>query len=64
MPGQDVVYAALKRVPPELRRTERGHKHREWTSRGWDKRNLQIVLHTTVINGSPNHPDVIVTHYW
>ena len=32
--------------------------------RGWDKRNLQIVLHTTVINGSPNHPDVIATYYW
>jgi hypothetical protein len=32
--------------------------------RGWDKRNLQIVLHTSVINGSPNHPDVIATYYW
>ena len=32
--------------------------------KGWDKRNLQIVLHTSVINGSPNHPDVIATHYW
>ncbi len=32
--------------------------------RGWDKKNLQIVLHTTVINGSPNHPDVIATYYW
>jgi hypothetical protein len=32
--------------------------------RGWEKRNLQIVLHTSVINGSPNHPDVIATHYW
>ena len=32
--------------------------------RGWEKKNLQIVLHTSVINGSPNHPDVIATHYW
>ena len=32
--------------------------------RGWEKRNLQIVLHTNVINGSPNHPDVIATYYW
>ena len=32
--------------------------------KGWDKRNLQIVLHTNVINGSPSHPDVIATHYW
>jgi hypothetical protein len=32
--------------------------------RGWEKRNLQIVLHTSVINGSPNHPDVIATYYW
>ncbi len=32
--------------------------------KGWEKRNLQIVLHTAVINGSPNHPDVIATYYW
>jgi hypothetical protein len=32
--------------------------------KGWEKRNLQIVLHTSVINGSPNHPDVIATHFW
>jgi hypothetical protein len=32
--------------------------------KGWEKRNLQLVLHTSVINGSPNHPDVIATHYW
>ena len=32
--------------------------------KGWEKRNLQIVLHTNVINGSPNHPDVIATYYW
>jgi hypothetical protein len=32
--------------------------------RGWEKRNLQIVLHTSVINGSPNHSEVIATYYW
>jgi hypothetical protein len=32
--------------------------------RGWEKRNLQIVLHTSVINGSPNHAEVIATYYW
>lgn len=32
--------------------------------KGWEKKNLQIVLHTSVINGSPNHPDVIATYYW
>jgi hypothetical protein len=32
--------------------------------KGWEKRNLQIVLHATVINGSPNQPDVVATSYW
>jgi len=32
--------------------------------KGWEKRNMQIVLHTTVINGSPNEPDVVATYYW
>jgi hypothetical protein len=32
--------------------------------KGWEKRNMQIVLHTTVINGSPNPPDVVATYYW
>jgi hypothetical protein len=32
--------------------------------KGWEKRNMQIVLHTTVINGSPNQPDVVATYYW
>ncbi len=32
--------------------------------KGWEKRNMQIVLHATVINGSPNQPDVIATYYW
>ena len=32
--------------------------------KGWEKRNLQIVLHTNVINGSPSHPDLIATYYW
>ena len=32
--------------------------------KGWEKRNMQIVLHATVINGSPNQPDVVATYYW
>ena len=32
--------------------------------KGWEKRNLQIVLHATVINGSPNQPDVVAASYW
>ena len=32
--------------------------------RGWEKKNMQIVLHTTVINGSPSRADVIATYYW
>lgn len=31
---------------------------------GWERKNVQIVLHTAVINGSPNPPDVIATYYW
>ena len=30
----------------------------------WEKKNMQIVLHTTVINGSPNPPDVVATYFW
>ena len=32
--------------------------------KGWEKKNMQIVLHATVINGSPNQPDVVATYYW
>ena len=32
--------------------------------RGWEKKNLQIVLHTTVINGSPSAPEIVTTAYW
>jgi hypothetical protein len=31
---------------------------------GWEKKNMQIVLHTTVINSSPGRADVIATYYW
>jgi hypothetical protein len=30
----------------------------------WEKKNLQIVLHTNVINGSPSAPKIIATAYW
>lgn len=32
--------------------------------KGWERKNLQIVLHTTVINGSPSEPDIVATYYW
>jgi hypothetical protein len=32
--------------------------------KGWEKKNLEIVLHTTVINGSPGQPDIVATYYW
>lgn len=32
--------------------------------KGWERKNMQIVLHTNVINGSPNQPDVVATYYW
>jgi hypothetical protein len=32
--------------------------------KGWEKKNMQIVLHTTVINNSPGRADVIATYYW
>jgi hypothetical protein len=32
--------------------------------KGWEKRNLQIVLHTTVTNRLPGAPDVVATYCW
>lgn len=32
--------------------------------RGWDKNNIQVVLHTSVTNGLPGTPDVVVTYCW
>jgi hypothetical protein len=32
--------------------------------RGWDKKNIQVVLHTSVTNGVPGTPDVVVTYCW
>jgi hypothetical protein len=31
---------------------------------GWEKRNLQIVLHTTVINQLPSAPEVVAVYSW
>ena len=31
---------------------------------GWEKKNIQIVLHTTVINQLPSAPDVVATYSW
>jgi len=30
----------------------------------WNKKNLQVVLHTTVVNGIPSLPTVVAVHYW
>jgi hypothetical protein len=32
--------------------------------KGWEKRNIQIVLHTTVTNQVPSAPDVVATYCW
>ena len=31
---------------------------------GWERKNLQIVLHTNVINQLPSAPDVVAIYYW
>ncbi len=31
---------------------------------GWERKNLQIVLHTNVINQLPSAPDVVATYCW
>ena len=30
----------------------------------WNKKNLQVVLHTDVVNGIPSLPDVVAVHFW
>jgi hypothetical protein len=32
--------------------------------RDWNKKNLQVVLHTDVVNGVPSSPTVVAVHYW
>ena len=31
---------------------------------GWQKKNLQIVLHVKVIAGAPASPTVVKTYFW
>jgi hypothetical protein len=31
---------------------------------GWQKKNLQVVLHVNIIGGAPSVPTVLVTHFW
>jgi hypothetical protein len=31
---------------------------------GWQKKNIQIVLHVRVISGSPTTPTILATHFW
>ena len=30
----------------------------------WNRKNLQIVLHTNVVNDTPESPTVVASHYW
>jgi hypothetical protein len=32
--------------------------------KGWERKNIQIVLHTTVINQLPSAPDIVATYCW
>jgi hypothetical protein len=32
--------------------------------KGWERKNLQIVLHASVINQLPSAPDVVATYWW
>ena len=31
---------------------------------GWQRKNLQLVLHVKVISGSPSSPKVVATYFW
>jgi hypothetical protein len=31
---------------------------------GWDKRNVQVVIRTEVVKGSPGPPSIVATHFW
>jgi len=30
----------------------------------WNKKNLQVVLHTNIVNGVPESATVVAAHYW
>jgi len=32
--------------------------------RDWDKKNLQVVIRTEVVRGSPGPPTIVATHFW
>jgi len=32
--------------------------------RGWQKKNLQVVLKTDILRGSPGRPQIVATHFW
>jgi hypothetical protein len=31
---------------------------------GWEKKNMQVVLQTKVVEGTPGPPNVVATHFW
>jgi hypothetical protein len=32
--------------------------------KGWQQRNLEVVLSTDVIRGKSNHARIVATHFW
>ena len=32
--------------------------------KGWERRNVQFVLHVPVVEGVPGQPEVVASHYW
>lgn len=32
--------------------------------RGWERRNVQFVLHVSVLEGMPSRPEVVAAHFW
>lgn len=30
----------------------------------WEQKNMQVVLHTKIVGGTPGPPEVLATHFW
>ncbi len=30
----------------------------------WARKNIQVVLHTSIVNSIPSTPTVVAVHYW
>jgi hypothetical protein len=31
---------------------------------GWERKNIQVVLHTKIVGGTAGPPQVVATHLW